>query len=185
MRAGELPPALIFCARDGTLSGSGLELAIEVLDQGLAVLVPLLVVADLTELRRGETVEHPLDLLDVELVVVRDREPATGHLALDEPQTLPVVRKRRVEQIHIRIDRLLKEDPQRLPLLLCPLYELLAHHPVALYLGAQLLYRVVHKPLGEAHVALLHTYCVIEDGCKRIARALSEPLRSPVCLAQI
>ena len=65
---------------DAFLRGSGLEFAVELLDQGLAVLVPLLVLADRADLRSGHAVETITDLLDVQHVVAGDREP----LALDE-----------------------------------------------------------------------------------------------------
>src|SRR5215208_7620512 len=48
----------------------GPYLAVDLLDQGLAVLVPLLVLADLLELSDGEIVEPPCDLIDGQLFVV-------------------------------------------------------------------------------------------------------------------
>src|SRR5215208_8140408 len=48
----------------------GPYLAVDLLDQGLAVLVPLLVLADLLELSDGEIVEPPCDLIDGQLFVI-------------------------------------------------------------------------------------------------------------------
>ena len=50
--------------------GVGPYLAVDLLDQGLAVLVPLLVLADLLELSDGEIVEPPCDLIDGQLFVI-------------------------------------------------------------------------------------------------------------------
>src|SRR5215212_1442695 len=92
-----LTPALIDSAVRGRLrsclGGSRLELAVELLDQRLAVLVSLLVLADLADLGRREAVELLGDLSDIELVVARDREPAVSP-SLHELQPLPVVGER-------------------------------------------------------------------------------------------
>src|SRR3712207_6452416 len=133
----------------------------ELLDQGLTVLVPLLVPADLADLRRAKAVEQTLDLLDVQLVVIRDRELVTDHLGLDEPQALPVVRERRVEQIHIGANRLLDEGLEGITLVLGALEELLSHRPVALDLVPELLDRAVHQPLRKTHVALLQRHHMV------------------------
>jgi hypothetical protein len=82
-----------------TALGGGLELA---LDQGLAVLVALLVLADRADLYGGEAVESLSDLLVVQLIVVRYREHTAVDLALDEPQALPVVGERRVQGPAVR-----------------------------------------------------------------------------------
>jgi len=52
------------------LRALGPYLAVELLDEGLAVLVPLLVLADLLELICGETFQPLGDLFDGQLVVV-------------------------------------------------------------------------------------------------------------------
>jgi hypothetical protein len=82
------------------------------LDQSIAVLVPLLVLADLADLGRREAVELLGDLPDVELVVAQDREPAVSP-GLDKPQPLPVVGERGVDQGYIGLDGFLDEGPER------------------------------------------------------------------------
>jgi len=68
-----------------SLRGGGLELAVELVDQGLAVLVALLVLADLADLGGRETVDALGDLGDVLLVVVGDGERRAVDLTLDDP----------------------------------------------------------------------------------------------------
>src|SRR5919199_3492780 len=100
-------------------------------------------------------------------------------------QALLVVGEGRVSQVYVGVDRLLEERLEGLALLLGPLYELLHNAPVGLGLVAKLLYGVVHKPLREAHVALLQPDGVIQNRPERISRGLGEPLRSLVSLVHV
>src|SRR5215208_5253391 len=104
-----------------TLRGGGPELAVELLDQALAVLVPLLVLADRADLHSGEAVEAVTDLLDVQLIVAGDRERGARDLTFDEAQTLLVVGQRRVQQVRVSVNGLANQRLESVALLLGPL----------------------------------------------------------------
>src|SRR5919199_3277409 len=97
-------------------------------------------------------------------------------------KALLVVGEGRVSQVHVGVDRLLEERLEGLALLLGPLYELLYNATVGLGLVAKLLYGVVHKPLREAHVALLQRHRMVYDRLVGVAGRPRQLLRGPVGL---
>src|ERR687897_639328 len=76
-RPGLLLPGPWCCLRTkGLVLRVGPYLAVDLLDEGLTILVALLVLADLLELLGGETVEPLGDLFDGQLIVVRGLQGA-------------------------------------------------------------------------------------------------------------
>src|SRR5215204_26487 len=126
------PRPFSLCLYIPFLLGS-LQLAVEALDQALAVLVGLLVAPEVTDLLVAQTVEPRGDLLNVLLVVVGDgeRDGLDGPLGvpdagLDEPHALPlegeheVVAHTRKREVHRRnVAPLPEERAIDFSLLLC------------------------------------------------------------------
>src|SRR5918993_2937255 len=165
-----------------TALGGGLELAVELFDQGLAVLVALLVLADRADLRAGGAVETISDLLDVQLIEVRDREHTAVAPALDEPQDLPVVGVRRILQVPVRAGGLPNQRLEGVALLLGPLGEFLGERPVALGLVPGLTRRAVEDLPREPNAALLQPHNVVYDHLVRLGARPRQLLCSPVGL---
>ena len=160
--------------------GGSLELT---LDQGLAVLVALLVlVADRADLYGGEAVGSLIDLLVVQLIVVRYREHTTVDIALDEPQALPVIGERRVQGPAVRAGGPPNQRLEAVALLLGPLGELLGERPVALGLVPGLTRRAVEDLPREPNAALLVPDNVVYDRLVRLSARPRQLLRSPVGL---
>jgi len=165
-----------------TALGGGLYLALDPLDEGLAVLVALLVLADRADLYGGEAVGSLRDLLVVQLIVVRYREHTTVDLALDEPQALPVVGERRVQGPVVRAGGLPNQRLEGVALLLGPLGELLGERPVALGLVPGLPRRAVEDVPREPNAALLVPDNVVYDHLVRLSARPRQLLRTPVGL---
>src|SRR5215217_6275867 len=123
------PRPFSLCLYIPFLLGS-LQLAVEALDQALAILVGLLVAPEVTDLLVAQTVEPGGDLIDVLLVVVGDGERG----GLDDPHALPlegeheVVGHTRKREAHRgNVAPLPEERPIYVSLLLSLAEELLRH----------------------------------------------------------
>ena len=165
--------------------GGGLYLALDPLDEGLAVLVALLVLADRADLYGGEAVGSLSDLLVVQLIVVRYREHTTVDLALDEPQALPVIGERRVQGPAVRAGGLPNQRLEGVALLLGPLGELLGERPVALSLVPGLTRRAVEDLPHEPNAVLLVPDNVVYGHLVRLSARPRQLLLSPVALRMV
>src|SRR5215210_1440645 len=163
------------------------ELAVETLDQALAVLVGLLVGPEVPDLLGAQDVEPRGDLIDVLLVVSGDRERRRRHgllRALDEPHALllegehHVVRHtRKRETHHGYVAPLPEERAVDIGLLLSLTEELLRHLLGQLGLLAHTIYPGLDGAPGELRVQLLRLHGVIRKDPGGLLRGPDHGLR--------
>src|SRR5215207_1411555 len=172
----------------------GPELAVETLDQALAVLVGFLVGPEVPDLLGAQDVEPRGDLIDVLLVVVGDRERGRRHGllraldgVLDEPHAFPlegehhVVRHPRERETHHGyVAPLPEKRAVDIGLLLGLPEELLRHLLGELGLLAHTIYPGLDSAPGELRVQLLRLHGVVREDPGRLLRGPDHRLRGLV-----
>src|SRR5918994_1227008 len=167
------------------------ELAVEPVDQALAVLVDLLVGPEVPDLLGAQPVEPLRDLIDVLLVVTGDREGGRRqsllrapccrinevHPLLLEGEHYAVGHPREREAPHGDVAPLPEETPVGVRLLLGPPEELLRHVLGQLGLLPQPVYPGLDGAPGELCVQLLRLHSVVRKDPGRLLRGPDHSLR--------
>src|SRR5918993_1408052 len=162
------------------------ELAVEALDQALAVLVGLLVVPETPDLLGAQAAEPRGNLIDVLLVVTGDGKGGRRHSLLRAPRSgINEVHPLPLEGKHYAVGHarereaapLPKETPVGVRLLLGPPEEFLRHVLGKLGLLAQTVYPGLHGAPRELRVQLLRLHGVIRIDPGRLLRSPDHGLR--------
>src|SRR5215203_3955374 len=167
------------------------ELAVETLDQALAVLVGLLVGPEVPDLLGVQDVDTRSDLLDVLLVVVGDRERYRRHGLLraldgilDESHALPlegehyvVGHTRERETHHGYVSPLSEERTVDISLFLSLTEELLCHLLGQLGLLPHTIYPGLDGAPGKLRVQLLRLHGVVRKDPGRLLRGPDHSMR--------
>src|SRR5215207_2558782 len=176
----------------------GPELAVETLDQALAVLVGFLVGPEVPDLLGAQAIEPRGDLIDVLLVVAGDGESCRRQSLLRAPRSrinevhpLPlegehyaVGHARGREASHGEVAPLPEETPVGVCLLLGPPEKLLRHGLGKLGLLPQPVYPGLHRAPDELRVQFLSLYGVVRKDPGRLLRGPDHGLRGLIYLVE-